>query len=312
LLIAIITSVLSMLASILYGAGVAGLALAEACQILGVVTLIILWFTGHNRNKKPREILVLLLSLIPFMVIIVFLVTFIVYLNARRQRASVERRKELVEEMKEEAVDTFVHYSANVTSNVASALHSQKAPRASGVERAVSRVVGPATGKTVAEHANTVLTTLATLLILTAAIASTLPIAQPHLPGGVPGTFTTFHLPTADSNVLGITAGPDGNLWMTEYTGGGVGGVSRIVRMTPIGAVRDFLVPSADAEPAGITVGPDGNLWFTEIADGVAQERGSGALPPTGRSVSFMFPALVLAGESPKVWMATSGSRAGR
>jgi len=58
---------------------------------------------------------------------------------------------------------------------------------------------------------------------------------------------------------LGITAGPDGNLWFTESNG------NRIGRITPLGVVTEFSAGiTAAANPFGITAGPDGNLWFTE------------------------------------------------
>ena len=58
-----------------------------------------------------------------------------------------------------------------------------------------------------------------------------------------------------------ITAGPDGNLWFTEYNG------NRIGRITPSGVVTEFSVGLSPAtQPNGITVGPDGNLWFTELS----------------------------------------------
>jgi len=58
---------------------------------------------------------------------------------------------------------------------------------------------------------------------------------------------------------MGITAGPDGNLWFTEFDG------NRIGRITPAGVVTEFSAGiSAGAYPYGITAGPDGNLWFTE------------------------------------------------
>ena len=66
---------------------------------------------------------------------------------------------------------------------------------------------------------------------------------------------------TAGAQPVGITAGPDGNLWFTEYSG------DRIGRITPLGVVTEF--------SAGITRRrgtfrhhgrPDGNLWFTELS----------------------------------------------
>ncbi|MEZ5141913.1 MAG: hypothetical protein R2726_05255 [Acidimicrobiales bacterium] len=55
----------------------------------------------------------------------------------------------------------------------------------------------------------------------------------------------------------GITAGPDGNLWFTNY------GSSTIGRITPAGVVSSFASPGSISGPSGITAGPDGNLWFT-------------------------------------------------
>jgi hypothetical protein len=55
---------------------------------------------------------------------------------------------------------------------------------------------------------------------------------------------------------VGITAGPDGNVWFTD----GDGSVGRV---TPQGAVTSF--PTPNSSPNSIAAGPDGNLWFTEV-----------------------------------------------
>jgi streptogramin lyase len=68
---------------------------------------------------------------------------------------------------------------------------------------------------------------------------------------------TQFPIPTADSQPIGITRGPDGNLWFAE--------ANAIGRITPAGAVTEFTQGlSAGSQPVEITAGPDGNLWFTE------------------------------------------------
>src|SRR5262249_6177435 len=55
----------------------------------------------------------------------------------------------------------------------------------------------------------------------------------------------------------GITAGPDGALWITdEYNG-------QILRMTTGGDYTSYLLKTP-ASPFGITVGADKALWFTE------------------------------------------------
>jgi streptogramin lyase len=70
---------------------------------------------------------------------------------------------------------------------------------------------------------------------------------------------TDFPVPTPGSGPVGITAGPDGNLWFTENA------TNQIGRITPAGAVREFPIVTSGSDPWGITAGPDGNLWFTEF-----------------------------------------------
>src|SRR5262249_2090954 len=86
------------------------------------------------------------------------------------------------------------------------------------------------------------------------------------------------------SQPLGIAAGPDGNLWFTEFEGGRVGPI------TPAGAVTEFTTGAANA--TGITVGPDGALWFLDFAGRV------GRITTTG-SVSFLDGAIP-AGSEPR------------
>src|SRR5205823_4806177 len=70
--------------------------------------------------------------------------------------------------------------------------------------------------------------------------------------------YREFPIPTANSFPDGITAGPAGNLWFTEYYGNKIG------RITTTGAIAEFPLPADLSDPDGITAGPDGNLWFTE------------------------------------------------
>jgi streptogramin lyase len=66
---------------------------------------------------------------------------------------------------------------------------------------------------------------------------------------------------TSGSIPEGIAAGPDGNLWFTEFGG------NRIGRITPAGVVTEFSAGiTSGSSPAGIAAGPDGNLWFTEFS----------------------------------------------
>src|SRR5207244_13350230 len=64
--------------------------------------------------------------------------------------------------------------------------------------------------------------------------------------------FTEFSLPTANSLPLGMTAGPDGALWFTEFNANQIG------RITTGGTVTEFAVPTLGSQPGNITAGPDG------------------------------------------------------
>jgi len=65
-------------------------------------------------------------------------------------------------------------------------------------------------------------------------------------------------VPTGNSQPYGITAGPDGALWFTEYGGYKIG------RITTAGVSTEYPVPTASSQPEGIAAGPDGAVWFTE------------------------------------------------
>jgi streptogramin lyase len=93
-----------------------------------------------------------------------------------------------------------------------------------------------------------------------------------------PPLFRAF--PSAVGSVpVGITAGPDGNLWFTERDG------NRVGKITPAGVITGFALPTAGSGPLGITSGPDGNLWFTE-RDG----NRIGRITPAGVITEFALP----------------------
>jgi streptogramin lyase len=70
---------------------------------------------------------------------------------------------------------------------------------------------------------------------------------------------------TMNVGLWGITSGPDGNLWFTEESLGGVG------RVTPGAVITEFTAGFPTGSPRGIVTGPDGNLW-------VAMAGGNGAI----------------------------------
>jgi virginiamycin B lyase len=74
------------------------------------------------------------------------------------------------------------------------------------------------------------------------------------------GVITEWTLPNPGSRPLGITAGPDGNVWFAEQSG------NRIGRIDPAtGTITEFPLPNPNSQPWEITGGPDGNVWFTEF-----------------------------------------------
>ena len=76
-----------------------------------------------------------------------------------------------------------------------------------------------------------------------------------------------FLLPTRVSEPQGITAGPDGNLWFTEFLGNKIG------RITTAGVITEFPIPMPFSGPHDITTGPDGNMWFTESSNKIGTWR---------------------------------------
>jgi hypothetical protein len=156
----------------LYGTGITGLVIAEVCQILGVVLLMVQWLSRSTIRKSPRELLILLASLIPYVVAVICLITLIDYLRARRHDPTSERTKQAAKEVKERAVDTFIDAGANVASSAASSAASMpvSVPLSSHhtMQDAVSRVVGPSTGKRISDSPHVLVAFTAVALIASA------------------------------------------------------------------------------------------------------------------------------------------------
>jgi sugar lactone lactonase YvrE len=109
-----------------------------------------------------------------------------------------------------------------------------------------------------------------------------------------------FSIPTPGSRPLSITAGPDGNLWFTEWLGNKIG------RITPAGVITEFPVPTLNARPRDITTGPDGNLWFTET-----NASRIGRVTPNGVVSEFPVPARgteIAVGPDGNLWFTESSA----
>ena len=111
------------------------------------------------------------------------------------------------------------------------------------------------------------------------------------------GAISEIAIPTSSSQPEGITLGPDGNLWFTEYNSNQIG------RLTPSGIITEFTIPTANSGPAGITAGPDGNLWFTESLSGqIGQITPSGVITEFPIDIRGSMPEGITSGPDGNLW----------
>jgi uncharacterized repeat protein (TIGR02543 family) len=101
-----------------------------------------------------------------------------------------------------------------------------------------------------------------------------------------------------------VVAGPDGNMWFTEFSGNKIG------RSSLSGTITEFSIPTAGSQPDGITVGPDGALWFVEFgANKIGRITTSGTVtnefPITTASSQTFF---IVTGSDGNLWFAETGA----
>ncbi len=106
-------------------------------------------------------------------------------------------------------------------------------------------------------------------------------------PDGRHDSFPVPDLPLGAKGLLGMTAGPDGNVWFAECGNQepSIGGVGMI---TPDGVITQFSLPSTTPTnrcPSYLAVGPDGNIWFSEWG-----ANGLGRVTPDGVFTEFFLP----------------------
>jgi streptogramin lyase len=118
---------------------------------------------------------------------------------------------------------------------------------------------------------------------------------------------TEFPLPPAGSAPTAIAAGPDGNLWFTEYN-------DRIGRITTAGVITEFPLPTAGGGMVAIVAGPDGNLWFTEFdAQRIGRITTGGVITEFQIMRLAANPAGIAAGPDGSLWFSEhDGDRIGR
>jgi streptogramin lyase/phosphodiesterase/alkaline phosphatase D-like protein len=125
------------------------------------------------------------------------------------------------------------------------------------------------------------------------------------LPGSAlaAATITEYAVPTHNRQPLGITAGPDGNVWFTQSVSpGGIG------RSSVSGSISEFS-SGISSGAQGITAGPDGNLWFVEpAADKVAKITTSGTVQAYS-AANGSEPSMITAGPDGNLWFTESGGK---
>jgi virginiamycin B lyase len=78
---------------------------------------------------------------------------------------------------------------------------------------------------------------------------------------------------------LGITMGPDRDIWFTENS------ANAIVKLSGEDKPTEYKLPNAKSYPAYIVTGPDDNLWFTEEGRDTI-----GRITPEGKITEFPIP----------------------
>ncbi|WP_406512963.1 isopeptide-forming domain-containing fimbrial protein [Streptomyces sp. NBC_00161] len=109
------------------------------------------------------------------------------------------------------------------------------------------------------------------------------------------------------STPIGITTGPEGNMWFTEFGG------EKIGRITTAGAISEYPIPTTSGQPEEITAGPDDSLWFTERNSGKI-----GRISTAGVIAEFPLPSSesgpwgINTGPDGDIWFAETAGRIGR
>jgi streptogramin lyase len=105
-----------------------------------------------------------------------------------------------------------------------------------------------------------------------------------------------------NSGPIGIAAGPDGNVWFTNFISDEIGSI------TPSGTIAMFPLATG-TEPAGIAAGADGNLWFCEnFANQIGRITPSGAVTefPVPNPLLTGGPGYITAGPDGALWFTVS------
>jgi virginiamycin B lyase len=127
--------------------------------------------------------------------------------------------------------------------------------------------------------------------------------------GSISPTGVVTLLPTAATQtyISALTAGPDGNLWVTQISSTWGDSVAKVTT-AGWGSFTNYRLPNHGAGPENIAVGPDNNLWFTESNDDKI-----GRITTTGLMVEFTLtagskPQQIVGGADGNLWFTEPGS----
>ena len=119
--------------------------------------------------------------------------------------------------------------------------------------------------------------------------------------------FTEFRA-SPGSGPADITAGPDGNLWFTEFDSGSL---ARILPFAP-NTITEFNLSHADIRPAGIASGPDGNVWFVEITGNQVGRISPASITEFSIPTAGSAPQDIVAGPDGNLWFTEAIGKIGR
>jgi virginiamycin B lyase len=114
-------------------------------------------------------------------------------------------------------------------------------------------------------------------------------------------------------HAIGVTVGPDGNLWFAAASSSGSESPGSVGRVDPDGKVVEFgLEEKSDAQ--GIVTGADGALWFSEPRAGrIGRVTVAGAITTFALPDPESGPGAIAAGPDGNLWFTEStGDRIGR
>ncbi|HXB05143.1 MAG TPA: hypothetical protein VNY77_09810 [Candidatus Angelobacter sp.] len=124
------------------------------------------------------------------------------------------------------------------------------------------------------------------------------------------GAITEFGLPAIVGGPVGITVGPDGDIWITTNALG-QGRQDWIVHLARNGDLVQYPAGKGSGDtssgPEAITLGPDGNLWFTEFwTNRIGRMTPAGALTEFPIPTSGSGPRGIVAGPDRNLWFVES------